>query len=148
MAKTGMGSAIDQFRAQMEQAEVPQMLEAEKWNRDEMPVLIGKLLEYKHIVMKSGDEGDQVVVEEPDGTLTRFWMTMGLQSQWDEWQPQVGETIGVKFHGAVATQSGNTFNQFTLNVMGREAPAPAPKPKAPPGPEPAADDAEDPFADE
>lgn len=130
MATSSMKSAMAQFMAEMETAKVPVMLDAEKWNKDELPLLVGELIEYKHIIMKTGDEFDQVVVQTEKDGLLRFSMTMGIRTQWEELLPQVGETIGLKFCGSVQTLAGNTFNQFILRVMGRDAMLPGLAPTA------------------
>jgi hypothetical protein len=150
---TSMKDAMAEFEAEMQAAEAPQQLDAEKWDKDKRPFLVGKLLECKHIIKKSdGDEFDLITVEEPDGQLTSFAMSMGIRSQWEELLPQTGEVIGVKFHGSVATKSGNSFNQFTLRVMGRDAVLPgmeAPATKATDTTQTVApDDTEDPFEDQ
>lgn len=142
------------FLAELEAAEAP--VATETWNPGEGELIVGPLQDVRIVNTQYGEKTVITVTDQHGffGTVD-IVLNSVLQKQYDNLQPMIGETIGIKYLGQQISQStGNTYKNYVLKVDRPDAAQPrlagtqAAKPAAKPAAVATADNDIDPFAEE
>jgi hypothetical protein len=84
-------------------------------------VLVGKILRYETTTSKYGGEVKIAIVLTEDGQEIAVWVSSKIQlkAEFESWDPQVGEIIGLKYMGEQLAKNGHIYHTYLLRVKGR-----------------------------
>jgi hypothetical protein len=133
----------DDFTRSLEEDDDSQ---TETWKPEEGDRLVGQLISVQEINLEHGAKRLMKIRSEQHQMVMGVWFSASIASKFDEWNPQIGERVGLFFHGMTTTKSGRPFKKFSFKV---DRPAGVPSPQdAHPGGEPDQPPLEGPPEDE
>jgi len=94
--------------------------DAQQFQREKGAVLFGTITEFRNVTTSWGDT-TIMRVKDDAGELTDVWLSGKVLRDWyEEMQPQIGETVGMKCLGQIQSKSSdNTYWAYYVEIDGR-----------------------------
>lgn len=120
--RKAMATVSKSFLDEMEAMEAPEPTFADRWDPEENPVIVGKVLQIEDVDTNNGT-GTRCTLDDqgPDKLNTvSFFLNTVLKNQFEQKRIVTGSVVGIKYFGEAESKTGRSYKNYGVRVQGQE----------------------------